>query len=49
MSPVDDGKNIVKHRLSSGEVVLPNQRCWHRTVCKYNKKIIKIPAEKFIF
>ena len=30
MSPVDNGKNIVKHWLSSGEVVSSNQRCWHR-------------------
>ena len=24
---VDKGKNIVKHRLNSGEVALSNQRC----------------------
>ena len=33
MSPVDNGKNIVKHWLSSGEVVSPNQRFWHRSNC----------------
>ena len=30
---VDNGKNIVKHRLSSGRVISPNERCWHRNNC----------------
>ena len=31
--PLTVGKNIVKHRLIPGEVVSPNQRCWHRDNC----------------
>ena len=30
---VGNGKTIVKHRLSSAEVVSPNQHCWHRNNC----------------
>ena len=31
--PLTVEKNIVKHRLIPGEVVSPNQRCWHRDNC----------------
>ena len=31
--PLTVEKNIVKHRLIPGEVVSPNQRCWHRNNC----------------
>ena len=33
MSPVDNGKNIAKHQLSSGEAISPNQRCLQRNNC----------------
>ena len=33
LSPVDSGRKILKHRLSSRGVVSPNQRCRQRNNC----------------
>ena len=33
MSQVDNGKNILKYRLSSEKVVSPSQRCWYGNNC----------------
>ena len=33
LSLVDNGTNIVKYRLNTGEVISTNQSCWHRNNC----------------
>ena len=48
LSPVDSGRKILKHRLSSGGVISPNQRCRQRNNCLQGLNEDKDFFSKFI-